>query len=629
MSHKKKGNKNQQVVSEGDRLKEQGNIQLQLENYPKAIEYYNQAIKFDDKNYAYFHNRSLAYYLLENFSQSLQDIQICKSLNKDYIQVYIREASAYHQLDQLELALKSTQEGLQIDQTNEELLKLKELIQSEIDQQNKENELADKEAFKKSENLLNWIQANKGEFSSIKLKYLSAHNRSIVSKRIIQADETLISIPQEQVITLEVASSSDFCKILTEKNAKLIQQKHVYFALFLLQEQQKKDASHYKAYIESLPTDLSSFPALFSDEELQYLEGTAALKLVQEQKEDIKNDYETISQLIPEFKQEFSMEQFRWAFLCSHSRVFGIKVKGVKTSVMVPLADMLNHKHSGQEEGEWVFDDATNCFTVKTLKKIQRNQQIHFSYGSKCNSKLFLNYGFVDVQDHTEAIKKFKEEERPGRQLIQNDYRGINYFNELPVVFCFDQAQDDPTLPIKAKLIGGSIPVCCLTRINEDFETQNSTGFLGYLRFICIRDPNQLGKLFDSHKKYIEQTNQPDLPFLPQKTPPLSVENEHKMWQRVQELFIPLLLKYKTTVVKDKELLESDSLTQNQRNCVLIRLGEKSILEYYIDMASKMMYLLENKDKKQILESAKSDPKYLPYFHYIIQVILARLLYQK
>ncbi|KAL4505376.1 hypothetical protein ABPG72_002438 [Tetrahymena utriculariae] len=629
MAHKKKGNKNQQFVSEGDRLKEQGNVQLQLENYPKAIEYYNQAIKIDDKNYAYFHNRSLAYYLLENFSQSLQDIQICKQLNKEYIQVYIREASAYHQLDQLDLALKSAQEGLQIDQSNEELLKLKELILQDIDQQNKENEFVDKEALKKQENLLTWIQANKGEFSSIKLKYLSAHNRSIVSKRVIQADETLISIPQEQVITLDVASSSEFCKILTQKNAKLIQQKHVYFALFLLQEQKKKNASHYKAYIDSLPSDLSSFPALFSDEELLYLEGTAALKLVQEQKEDIKTDYESISQLIPEFKSEFSLEQFRWAFLCSHSRVFGIQVKGIKTSVMVPLADMLNHKHSGQEDSEWVFDDATNCFTVKTLKKIQRNQQIHFSYGSKCNSKLFLNYGFVDVQDHTEAIKKIKEEERPGRQLIQNDYRGINYFNELPVVFCFDQAQDDPTLPIKAKLIGGNIPVCCLTRINEDFETQNSTGFLGYLRFICIRDPNQLGKLFDSHRKYIEQTNQPNLPFLPQKTPPLSVENEHKMWQRVQELLIPLLLKYKTTVVKDKELLESGSLSQNQRNCVLIRLGEKNILEYYIDMASKMMYLLENNDKKQILESAKSDPKYLPYFHYIIQVILARLLYQK
>lgn len=77
---------------------------------------------------------------------------------------------------------------------------------------------------------------------------------------------------------------------------------------------------------------------------------------------------------------------------------------------MVPLADMLNHKRSGSEETEWIFDDATNTFVVKALKKISRNQEIHFTYGSKCNSKLFVNYGFVEVQDHTEAIQKSKDE---------------------------------------------------------------------------------------------------------------------------------------------------------------------------------------------------------------------------
>lgn len=63
---------------------------------------------------------------------------------------------------------------------------------------------------------------------------------------------------------------------------------------------------------------------------------------------------------------------------------------------MVPLADMLNHAPSGTEEVEWVFDNSTKSFLVKAVRHIQKGQEIRFTYGSKCNSKLFVNYGFIE-----------------------------------------------------------------------------------------------------------------------------------------------------------------------------------------------------------------------------------------
>lgn len=107
------------------------------------------------------------------------------------------------------------------------------------------------------------------------------------------------------------------------------------------------------------------------------------------------------------------------------------------------------------------------------------------------------------------------------------------------------------------------------------------------------------------------------------------------MWSKVQELLIPQLLAHQTSVKHDQELLAAHDqnkeriLSKVELACVLVRLGEKKVLEYYLDMANKMMNLLETKSKKEILDSAREDAVLAPYFHYIIQVILARIMYQK
>ena len=56
------------------------------------------------------------------------------------------------------------------------------------------------------------------------------------------------------------------------------------------------------------------------------------------------------------------------------------------------------------------------------------------------------------------------------------------------------------------------------------------------------------------------------------------------------------MAKYPNTLQEDLKILEEDDLNQtlsfNQRNCVLFRLGEKEILHFFIEFSEYMVSLL-------------------------------------
>ena len=76
------------------------------------------------------------------------------------------------------------------------------------------------------------------------------------------------------------------------------------------------------------------------------------------------------------------------------SRIFGITVNGVKTDGVVPYADMLNHKRPRQTT--WFYSDELEGFVIEACDDIPRGSQVYDSYGRKCNSRFFLNYGFIN-----------------------------------------------------------------------------------------------------------------------------------------------------------------------------------------------------------------------------------------
>ena len=86
--------------------------------------------------------------------------------------------------------------------------------------------------------------------------------------------------------------------------------------------------------------------------------------------------------------------------MCVCSRNFGIVVDGIRTSAMVPYADMLNHFRP--RETKWTYEASRRAFTITSLMHIGPGAQVYDSYGQKCNHRFLLNYGFA-IENNREA----------------------------------------------------------------------------------------------------------------------------------------------------------------------------------------------------------------------------------
>jgi histone-lysine N-methyltransferase SETD3 len=137
-------------------------------------------------------------------------------------------------------------------------------------------------------------------------------------------------------------------------NLDLDAPKHVYLMLFLLQDRKNPD-SFFKPYYDILPPKLSNMPIFWSKQELAYLQGSYLLRQIEERRAAIVTDYEMICAVAPSITAVATLEEFMWARMCVCSRNFGLVINGVRTSALVPHADMLNHYRP--RETKWTYDN--------------------------------------------------------------------------------------------------------------------------------------------------------------------------------------------------------------------------------------------------------------------------------
>ena len=76
-------------------------------------------------------------------------------------------------------------------------------------------------------------------------------------------------------------------------------------------------------------------------------------------------------------------------------------MKNKKTDVLVPFADLLNHKRPKQTQ--WYYDDSIESFVIQATENIEEGNEIFDSYGKKTNARFLLHYGFcLDDNDASE-----------------------------------------------------------------------------------------------------------------------------------------------------------------------------------------------------------------------------------
>jgi len=272
------------------------------------------------------------------------------------------------------------------------------------------------------------------------------------------------------------------------------------------------------------------------------------------------------------------------------TRIFGLVIEGTKTDGLVPYADMLNHKKprevaGGKDECEtkWTFDDPRKGFTITSLRTIQRGDQVYDSYGRKCNSRFFVNYGFC-LDENSE------------------DNESMMRFSIPP---------QDPHFHMKLRYLGNRENSSRREfQVPASYKEKKTKELFSFLRFVFAQD---------SELMVMSSTDG----FKLDEIEPISVRNEIKVLEDLKRAATERLAMFPDSLEHDLKLLASNTLEMysNYRNSVVMRRGEKEVFQWFVDLADKMIPYLNMawKDVRKI--SAKCQQGTSTFDHYVTAVV--------
>ena len=154
-------------------------------------------------------------------------------------------------------------------------------------------------------------------------------------------------------------------------------------------------------------------------------------------------------------------------------------------------------------------------------------------------------------------------------------YYGFTFENNTNNKFRIDLILNNNTYPyIEEKMAFlGSNQLNKSFVINTDLSNKIVNNFFSFLRFIVYNNTDF---------KSINTTN------------PFSIDNEKQLFNKIKEIMNFYLNKYPTTYDYDLEYLKNNknNMEFNDYNCYVVRIGEKEILTYYLNMANDILLFL-------------------------------------
>ena len=581
-SHISSKSKNKINQKENDENKEKSNNLLE-NNYSIAIDYYTKNINNDEQNTNLLIKRAICYLAKGYYTLSLKDalktIEIDNKFNKGY---YIASL-CYLEMYDIENAEKYSQN---------KNLRLKSLIEK-----NKKDIILKTKKYKSYPLFINFLKELykfNSFFPKLEIHFYTDDYRGVTAKSNILKNEIIMTIPKECLISLETVFETSYGKKINEFMYKeLNSPKHCLLSSFLLYEEKNKK---YKYYFDLLPKDYSNFPIFYKNNELEYLKGSPFYAQILEKKEDIKKDYNKLCEHLPDFNQ-FSFFKFCKARVLISSRIFGISINSKKTDVLVPFADLLNHKRPKQTQ--WFYDDNLESFVIQAIDDIKEGNEIFDSYGKKTNARFLLNYGFcLEENDTSEYLLNIDFNNNYPlfdikKQVFRNEFENNNNINRN---FCLN---------------------------NNIYESQ-IIELLSFLRFILFDgDINDLYNIFNSNSN--ENNIEINIFYIPA----INKDLEIKVLKHLHLLCRKSLAKYPTTFEQDQNIYNNknkNNISFNKRNCLLLLMNEKTVLSFYIYFCEYCISLLKLKSQKEVLSKVANDFKYIEcQFEFYIQEVILKL----
>jgi len=392
--------------------------------------------------------------------------------------------------------------------------------------------------------LIEWLQSRGARFEKCEIRHIAEGCRATFARDRIQQDEEIVFIPKDFIITSEISLKSQICRAIKESGVN-IRSKHTYLASYLLQERDRGNKSWWFPYIDVLPKKFTNIPLFFEDHELAELKGSIALQKIKDRHDSLRMEYENLCEHVSQMSQ-WTYNDFVWARLVVITRIFGLLINGVKTDGLVPMADMINHKRPRQTR--WTFNQEKDGFVISALQDFESGCEIFDSYGRKCNSRFFVNYGF-SLEDNLDNEAQFRIEFK--------NKRNSRVFIDFQIPMSID-----------------------------DKKTKD---MLSLLRWSVMQQGNSIHEApTHDHAKR---------PISGQYITPLSPHNEHIVLNLIQEACYEALNRFDHTLKQDNKYLSNLAkypLYSKQRNIIIMRRGEKEVLNHWITLTCVGIRALES-----------------------------------
>jgi len=270
-----------------------------------------------------------------------------------------------------------------------------------------------------------------------------------------------------------------------------------------------------------------------------------ALARYKRRRETLSNDYDNIVEACPGFKETATLEEFMWARTAVITRTFGLRVKGVKITSNLPIDFVM---HANKPDTTWGFRDDLGCYHITAVRDIPKNKFLTITYGKKANARFLVNYGFC---------------------LPQNSRN--KGFIELDDANSYGLDQPD-----NVRIEG------------EKWELEITTNKVDE----TIKRSRQIVK------EHCRRSGITD-----------GWEVQRISWEYLLTKCAESLKTFPTTLAFDFEQLKRDDLSQNIRNAILARSGEKYVVDFYLRLADAALSKLEEFSKA--VSEIHEDPQLL------------------
>ncbi|KAI1311919.1 hypothetical protein EDD11_003281 [Mortierella claussenii] len=435
---------------------------------------------------------------------------------------------------------------------------------------------------------LEWLEAKGATVSkSITLQDYSSEGagRGVVAAVDIKKDEELFSIPRALLLSPETS------ELPQKLDLTMLEGGWNPLMMCMIYEYCRGADSLWKPYFDILPTEFLT-PMFWSDDELLELQGTGVADKIGKQEAEavfkdqlwplISGHAELFTLTGSEASTEAAMMQENEdAFLSIFHRMGSLimayafhdtipsdeddhamdededEEEEEKVNVsMVPMADMLNHR-TGFNNARLFHEK--DCLRMVAIKPIKAGQQIYNTYGDLCNADLLRKYGFVDQP---------------------NSFNIVELSGDFVVAACTagragGVASEGDTVVEGAAEKEEKVEWLLEHDGLEDYFILEADGEIPEELVGCCKI--LMMPIDEFRTNVVENKKLPNT----------------KLTVEVQKVFRELLeaklAQYASTAKDDRALLKqpADALSINKRNAIIVRSGEREIVQSVLDKVKK------------------------------------------